>query len=427
MKTLPIRNVPYGTAFKAFGDEFIALDYIDGAVLAIRKDTWKRAPFDKAGCNDLRKASVLSELTDYFRGLMENGLKESDTNIATIDLKATDGTREYGAFGMRAALLTLEQYGKYQHIIPNVDSWWWLATPCWTPAQKGGDATYAWLVYTNGSYNHYNCTLTYGIRPALYFTPSLLVSIADDDSEPAPSKEDLYRDYREYVKNLLCIYIDTTEGLPLGYQTSQLFALLFLDDFDHWIKERWGIRFYGRYMDDFYIIARTKKELQIILAAIREYMAEAGLELNEKTGIFPLQNGIDFLGFHTYLTGTGGVVQKLRRDSIQRMKGRIRTWREEYPAGKITKEKIIEQWTSWDAHAAHGDTHALREKIAGQVGDIIGEKLTPRRKITSSDRVKALRKARAARQQAKKQGGSGASPFGTFSSEPRPDTILPWE
>ena len=64
MKTLPIRSVPYGTAFKAFGDEFIALDYIDGAVLAIRKDTWKRAPFDKAGCNDLRKASILSELTD---------------------------------------------------------------------------------------------------------------------------------------------------------------------------------------------------------------------------------------------------------------------------------------------------------------------------------------------------------------------------
>jgi len=112
MKNLPVRSVPYGTAFKVFGDEFIALDYIDGAVLAIRKEVWKRAPFDKAGCNDLRKASVLSELTDYFRGLMEQGLTENDTRIATVDLKATDGTREYGTFGMRAALLTLEQYGK---------------------------------------------------------------------------------------------------------------------------------------------------------------------------------------------------------------------------------------------------------------------------------------------------------------------------
>ena len=112
MKNLPVRSVPYGTAFKVFGDEFIALDYIDGAVLAIRKEVWKRAPFDKAGCNDLRKASVLSELTDYFRGLMEQGLTENDARIATVDLKATDGTREYGTFGMRAAMLTLEQYGK---------------------------------------------------------------------------------------------------------------------------------------------------------------------------------------------------------------------------------------------------------------------------------------------------------------------------
>lgn len=202
MKTLPIRNVPYGTAFKAFGDEFIALDYIDGAVLAIRKDTWKRAPFDKAGCNDLRKASILSELTDYFRGLMENGLKESDTNIATIDLKATDGTREYGAFGMRAALLTLEQYGKYQHIIPNVDSWWWLATPCWTPAQKGGDATYAWYVNTSGSYRYNGyCPSTYGIRPALYFASDLLVSIEDEGEEDATDGETaLYQEYREYIK-----------------------------------------------------------------------------------------------------------------------------------------------------------------------------------------------------------------------------------
>ncbi len=229
------------------------------------------------------------------------------------------------------------------------------------------------------------------------------------------------------IYDLLCIYIDTTEGLPLGYQTSQLFALLFLDEFDHWIKERCGVRYYGRYMDDFYIIARTKKELQTLLAAITVYMEGEGLELNEKTGIFPLRNGIDFLGFHTYLTETGGTVQKLRRDSIQRMKGRIKTWREEYPAGEISKDKIIEQWTSWDAHAAHGDTHALREKIAGQVGAIIGEKLTPRRKITSSERVKALRKAKAARQQAKKQGGAGATPFGTFSPVPRPDTILPLE
>ena len=56
------------------------------------------------------------------------------------------------------------------------------------------------------------------------------------------------------VYELLCIYIDVMEdGLPLGYQTSQLFALMFLDEFDHIIKEKYRIKYYGRYMDDFYI------------------------------------------------------------------------------------------------------------------------------------------------------------------------------
>lgn len=41
------------------------------------------------------------------------------------------------------------------------------------------------------------------------------------------------------------------------------------------------------------------------------------LELNEKTGIFPLKNGIDFLSFHTYLTESGKVVQKLRREKVE--------------------------------------------------------------------------------------------------------------
>lgn len=46
------------------------------------------------------------------------------------------------------------------------------------------------------------------------------------------------------IFNLLCIYIDSTDGLPLGYQTSQLLALMYLDDFDHWVKETLHARYY---------------------------------------------------------------------------------------------------------------------------------------------------------------------------------------
>ena len=233
MKTLPIRNVPYGTAFKAFGDEFIALDYIDGAVLAIRKDTWKRAPFDKAGCNDLRKASILSELTDYFRGLMENGLKESDTNIATIDLKATDGTREYGTFGMRAGLLTLEQYGKYQHIIPDADDWWWLATPWRTPAQKANNSTLAWYCNSFGLCSGaVNCANTYGIRPALLFASSLLVSYLDEDEEAGTggmTEEEIYAAYLEYLETWVSA-TDTTGNVGASPESWEAWLARFIKE-----------------------------------------------------------------------------------------------------------------------------------------------------------------------------------------------------
>lgn len=97
------------------------------------------------------------------------------------------------------------------------------------------------------------------------------------------------------VYELLCIYIDVMEdGLPLGYQTSQLFALMFLDEFDHIIKEKYRIKYYGRYMDDFYIICSDKRKLQYILRDVRALMDSYGLELNQKTAIFPLRNGIDF-------------------------------------------------------------------------------------------------------------------------------------
>lgn len=225
--------------------------------------------------------------------------------------------------------------------------------------------------------------------------------------------------------DLMCVYIDKSEGLPLGYQTSQLLALMFLDEFDHFIKETRGCRYYGRYMDDFYIIARTKKELQDLLAEVERWMEELNLELNSKTAIFPLRNGIDFLGFHSYLTETGACVQKLRRSEIQRIRSRIKYWREAYPAGEVTKEAIVESFRGWDAFAAYGDTYALRLKYAKQVSEIIGEDIKPRRKINSTKTVRAKRRMKQDRNIRRKR-GEEVPRAELVPAESRPDDIPPW-
>lgn len=192
------------------------------------------------------------------------------------------------------------------------------------------------------------------------------------------------------IFELLCVYIDASaDGLPLGYQTSQLFALLFLDKFDHFVKERLRIKYYCRYMDDFFLIHRDKEYLQYCKKEITDFLGGLYLELNEKTHIFPLRHGIDFLGFHTYITESGQIIRKLRHSSVKRMRSKIKEWRTAYPAGEITAERICGCWQSWDAHAAHGNTYTLRKEIAEQVSKIIGKNLTPHKPIRLSEIQKA--------------------------------------
>ena len=224
MKQIQVRKVPYGETFSVFGDKFVALDYINGNVLAIRKEIWKTAPFDTGGVNDLRTASITGHLVEYFLDLCKQGASDDTIPMNVIDLKATDGSREYGTFGMRAGLLTLEQYGKYQDIIPLADDWWCLATPWRTPNPGGlrspstDHTVNVWDVLTNGYYDSVDATYTYGIRPALYFTSDLLVSIEDEGEEDATDSETaLYQDYREYIKNWLDGDADTGES-PLTFE-----------------------------------------------------------------------------------------------------------------------------------------------------------------------------------------------------------------
>ena len=224
MKQIQVRKVPYGETFSVFGDKFVALDYINGNVLAIRKEIWKNAPFDTGGVNDLRTASITGHLVEYFLGLCKQGASDDTIPMNVIDLKATDGSREYGTFGMRAGLLTLEQYGKYQDIIPLADDWWCLATPWRTPNPGGlrspdtNFTNFVWYVSSGGGYFSNGATNTYGIRPALYFTSDLLVSIEDEGEEDATDSETaLYQDYREYIKNWLDGDADTGES-PLTFE-----------------------------------------------------------------------------------------------------------------------------------------------------------------------------------------------------------------
>lgn len=170
--------------------------------------------------------------------------------------------------------------------------------------------------------------------------------------------------------------IDSTTGvgIPIGNQTSQVFALMYLNGLDHIIKDQMGIRYYGRYMDDFYIILKNKNELKEIKKTIETEIGELRLQLNPKTQIFPLKNGIDFLGFHSYLTEGGGVVKKIRRDSKNNVRRRMKKLKRLRKQGVVSEKTLQQSYNSWMGHAKHGDTYHLRKNIDEEFGSKVGAK-----------------------------------------------------
>lgn len=188
---------------------------------------------------------------------------------------------------------------------------------------------------------------------------------------------------RRYIQDedtlwLIDLVIDELEdpGLPIGLQTSPLLSLMLLNEFDHMIKERLHIKYYGRYADDFYLIHEDKAYLQHCLNEIKKYLARYGLELNEKTQIFPLKNGIDFLGFHTYITDTRKVIRKMRKRSENNTRRKLKKMKKKLDAGTICMEKINEFYKSWREYASGGDTYHLIQNMDSLYNSLFHNKET---------------------------------------------------
>ncbi len=158
------------------------------------------------------------------------------------------------------------------------------------------------------------------------------------------------------------------KGIGLGSQICQIFALDYLNTFDHFVKEVLGIKYYGRYMDDMYLIHEDKNYLKLCLELIKCFLGEVGLETHpNKTHIFPLRNGIKFLGFHFYLTNTGGIYIKLNKVSVKRVKRRIRKM---IKIG-VSEDQIRKSFTSWKAHAMYGDSYYLVKNVEAYMNKLL--------------------------------------------------------
>lgn len=206
MKKMKLADVPFGKNFEIWGHAYTVLDGDDKGVFVLEAETVCEMPFRedevdyKVAPNDFRDSSVRAYLERrYTEGLVSAGAKlDEDILPMELDLKCTLGQHEYGVARVHAGLLTLEQYGKYYDIIPKIDTPYWLATPWKTPSRSPNTrgTNRVWGVGSNGGCNLWYYNNTFGVRPALTLSPSLLVSVECDEEEEVESK---WHDYLEYL------------------------------------------------------------------------------------------------------------------------------------------------------------------------------------------------------------------------------------
>lgn len=156
-------------------------------------------------------------------------------------------------------------------------------------------------------------------------------------------------------------------GIPIGNLASQMFANIYLHELDHFVKHTLRESRYVRYMDDFVIVHHDKSHLHQVRRDIEDFLhAELGLRTNSKTQVFPVRRGgraVDFLGYRIWPTH-----RALRKDSINRMKRKMKRMARLYHEGRMTWDEIDPVIMSWIGHARHADTYNLRTKVLGGVG-----------------------------------------------------------
>lgn len=162
-------------------------------------------------------------------------------------------------------------------------------------------------------------------------------------------------------------------GLGLGSQVSQISALLYPNHIDHFIKDVLRIKFFGRYMDDMYLIHNDKEYLKQCLSLIKEWCSKVGIVLNDKkTTIVKLSKGFKFLKIRFTLTASGKVVKRLCRQNITRMRRKLKKYKKFVQNGRMSINDVYTSFVSWRGHAKRCNSYKTIQSMGALYDELFG-------------------------------------------------------
>lgn len=153
------------------------------------------------------------------------------------------------------------------------------------------------------------------------------------------------------LKNLFEIFnIDNKNmrGVDIGSQPSQNIGISYPSKIDNYIKIVKGVKYYGRYTDDMYIIHKDKEFLKQLLKEIKQIADSLGLIINpKKTQLCKLSQLFRILQLQYKLTETGRVVRKIHPKAITRERRKLKAYKRLLDKGILTINEIENIFKSW--------------------------------------------------------------------------------
>ena len=133
------------------------------------------------------------------------------------------------------------------------------------------------------------------------------------------------------------IIVSEEKGLGIGNMTSQILAIFYLNDLDHFIKEKLQIKYYIRYQDDFLLFHKSKEYLKYCFTEIKKFVKKEKLELNRKSRLYKSTNNFIFLGRN----------KKGKYARYRNVKRRLRKRKFLYKEGKIPLSSLTSSLISY--------------------------------------------------------------------------------
>lgn len=194
----------------------------------------------------------------------------------------------------------------------------------------------------------------------------------------------------EKVVNLLKEVISTFDqgdhrSLGIGSQISQIFGIYYPTRIDNYIKIVKGCKYYGRYMDDFYVIHHDKEFLKELLTEVTAIAEGLGLTINQrKTQIYRIDRGFTFLKLYTFVTPTGKIIRKPCKKNIVRQRRKLKKM---YKNG-TNFDDVLESYKSWRGNILKYNGYHAVKNMDSLFYYYFGEQLYAERKSIESKRSK---------------------------------------